>query len=170
MGGAMVVSALSTFAVECSIGTEMKPLGGVCSYELFERVRNPLRRPIESDVVVGSRKANRSVGRNLVSTVTQAGSENRKDGGTREHSQTQRTLRHVCRLAQEGHSTPANTARHPVDLHGHGTSLPQVLHQPERRERLRADVGHLNSFSLPGRVLNGLRFGVSLRMRRYEQP
>jgi hypothetical protein len=95
----------------------MKPLGGVCAGEAFERIGDLLGGPIEGRVAFGSRETNGPVHRDLVVAVTQSGGKDRENWGSREHRQSQRPFGHLRKLTEETDSAPANPARDPVDLH-----------------------------------------------------
>lgn len=156
------MSALSTFAVGSSIGTEMKPLGGVCPSERFQRAGNLLRRGVESAVGFRPGKANGPVRGDLVSAMACAAGEDRNDGRSSEHGETQWPLGHVRGLAEECDSARSNTRGNTIDLQRNGAPLSQAPHEGKPGKRFRTDVRHVNPVPLSDLVLNGagLRIGL----------
>jgi hypothetical protein len=165
-----VLSALSTFDVGSSIGTEVEPLCRVRADELFQGSCDLLRRSIDAAFALAFRKANRGMGGDLVSAMTSPGGKYRDDWSTRQHGQAKRALRQASVATEERYTTRTTCGGDSVDLQGHNPPVLKVPHQAEPGERLITNVRDLNSPPLANAILDGAGLRVALRPLGHEEP
>jgi len=91
----------------------------------------------------------------LVAAMACAAGEDRDDGRSGEHRETQWPLGQVRGLAEEGDAARSNPGGNAVDLYRDGAPLSQAPHEGKPGERFRTDVRHVNPVPLSGLVLDG---------------